>query len=72
MSEQGGGDYGDGRVAAVGAELVSIKILRTHPDVVQLVLEAPGTFRETALKLGNFVGWYFEAIAFMKPKAPNG
>jgi hypothetical protein len=31
----------------------------------------PGTFRETALRLGNFVGWYFEAVAFMKPKSPG-
>lgn len=58
-------------LAAVGAELVSVKILKTQPDVVQLVLEVPGEFKEKALRLGNFVGTYFSAVVFTEPVSPE-
>jgi hypothetical protein len=57
-------------VAAVGAELVAVKINKMHPDVVVLTLEVPGEFRSQALELAKMVGYYFEGIAFMNPKEP--
>ena len=58
-------------VAAVGALLAGIKVNQTHPDEVVMVLKVPGVFREKALALGNMVGYYFEAIAFMNPVPPE-
>jgi hypothetical protein len=60
----------DTPVAAVGALLAGVKVNQGHPDEVVLVLKCPGTFREVALQLGNFVGYYFEGIAFMNPIKP--
>ena len=60
----------EGATAAVGAELVSVKILKTQPDAVQLVIEVPGEFKNAALQLGNFVGSYFSAVIFMNPQEP--
>ena len=54
--------------AAVGAQIVSVKVLKTQPDVVQITLEVPGEFKAVALQLGNYVGWYFPAIAFINPQ----
>jgi hypothetical protein len=56
------------QTAAIGAQLTSVKILKTQPDVVQLVLEVPGTFRHQALELGNYVGAYFGGVIFMDPQ----
>ncbi len=61
----------EGSKAVVGAELVSVKVNKTQPDVVQLVLEVPGTFKSEALMLGAFVGSYFDAIAFMGMHEPE-
>ena len=58
----------DDNQAAMGAQLVAVKVLKTQPDVVQLTLEVPGVFREQALQLGNWVGAYFEGVVFMNPK----
>jgi hypothetical protein len=59
---------GDESQAVVGGMLESVKILKTQPDEVQLVISVPGEFKAQALALGNFVGSYFDAIAFMSPR----
>ena len=58
-------------VAAVGAMLAAVKINQTQPDEVTLVLKVPGEFKAAALELGNYVGWYFDGIAFVGPHGPD-
>ncbi len=56
--------------AAVGAELTSCKILKTQPDVVQLVFEVPGTFKNAGMEIGKMVGCYGELV-WMNPRHPD-
>ena len=65
------GKMADEPIAAVGAILAGAKINSTQPDEVVLVLKVPGIFKDQALEIAKHVGAYFDAIAFMSPKAPE-
>ena len=55
-----------------GAEVVGVKVNKTHPDVVCIMLEVPGSFKTQALALAHFGGFYFESVQFRGPKSVDG